>query len=138
MTHSEFINQFNRLSAEWPRGYGASKQQMFARNFAGLNLKFFSKVIDVLLERFRFAPQVADVHGVIGEMRVTEAREKEVFKRGPEPEDPNDPILPTEENQRRMATLIRWMGLPGTSPNKTQKVLEREIFEKGSYNKRST
>jgi hypothetical protein len=111
MTKDQFIEQFGRLQREWPKSYGTSKAEMFAREFAGHEYPFFTKVIDRLLTKFRYAPQISDVWSCISEVQ------SEMFKvdrknRRNEPQfDRNyTSDLTRAENLRRFKLLYTFIG----------------------------
>lgn len=111
MTKAQFMEQFARLSNEWPRAYGASKAEMFAKEFAGHEYGFFREVVDNLLRKFRYAPQVTDVWSMISEVsskRFKRPENKIMPQRFSSTRGPD--ILPPAENRRRFKLLYQFMG----------------------------
>jgi hypothetical protein len=86
---------------------------MFAREFAGHEYPFFTKVIDRLLTKFRYAPQISDVWSCISEVQ-SEMFKTNRKKKSFEPEfDRNyTSDISKAENIRRFKLLGHFMGNP--------------------------
>ena len=108
MTKEQFIEQYSRLTAEWPRAYGESKAEMFAKEFAGHEYMFFARVVDQLLRKFRYPPQVTDVWSAITEVQ-GEMFKSDRKKNGPRFKQHGGDCLPVKENLRRWNLLVRFI-----------------------------
>ena len=151
MTQSEFNEQFTRLTDEWPRAYGASKKEMFAREFAGHEYWFFKKVIDQLLRKFRAPPQVTDVWSAISEVRGEINKVEDRAFKHPQFRNHGGECLPPQENLRRWKLLTKFISDPRLRddpdwlrrniwPNETKEESERKyaaiILQDATTNKR--
>lgn len=108
MTKEQFTEQFARLTAEWPRGYGESKAEMFAREFGGHEYEFFKKVIDQVLRRFRTPPQITELWSTISEVQQEMFKEKTRFRQPDFTQAHMSDISP-QEQKRRWALLQRFI-----------------------------
>lgn len=154
MTKDQFVEQFSRLQKEWPRSYGPSKQEMFAREFGGHEYPFFKAVIDSLLRKFRYAPQVTDVWSVISEVRSEMFREDRK-NRTVEPKFNKEYTsdLSKEENRRRFKLLHTFMGdrnlqkndpdwlrrniWPNETKEETERKYARILLEEAAWRKKA-
>jgi CTP:phosphocholine cytidylyltransferase-like protein len=154
MTKDQFIEQFGRLQREWPKSYGTSKAEMFAREFAGHEYPFFTKVIDRLLTKFRYAPQISDVWSCISEVQSEMFKfDKKKQKGQPQFNNKYTSDLPMAENARRFKLLYTFLGdkylqktdpdwlrrniWPNETPEETQRKYEeierREALSRAKY-----
>jgi len=110
MNKEQFMEQFNRMSTEWPRAYGQSKAEMFAKEFGGHEYLFFKEVVDQLLRKSRYAPQVTDIWSTISEVQGSMFEKKRRRATTPQFKHHGGDCLPPKENLRRWALLLRFVG----------------------------
>jgi len=109
MTKEQFDEQFSRLTAEWPRAYGASKAEMFAQEFGGFEYPMFRKTVDQLLRKSKYPPQVTELWATSAEVQAQYNKQEGRAYIKPNFQSHGGDCLPRHENLRRWKLLTHFV-----------------------------